>query len=207
MTKTLALQSVGMILRELVRHPIRYFVHGWNWKSAVLSSTIRSTLFFAVNAGAGLEAARSAFVTELVFRATTAGFYGSITQAFRSAQPPWPGTLAAMLLLPAAAHLLEGVVHRMRGTAELAASIGASVALTVVSTAFNLFAMRRGALIVGQGSRSLWSDLRRTPSLLLAFVGHGCSTLGRLTTLAVEATERRLVRRCTRPGNCSLDRS
>jgi hypothetical protein len=41
---------------------------------------------------------------------------------------------------------------------------------TMVTTSFNLFAMRRGALIVGEGAHSLLADLRRLPRLIVAFV-------------------------------------
>lgn len=70
----------------------------------------------------------------------------------------------ALMLLPAVSHGLELVVHWIRGTPELALSIAASVLLTCVSTAFNLFAMRRGIFVVGDGQRSIVDDLRRTPA-------------------------------------------
>ncbi|HKY22251.1 MAG TPA: hypothetical protein VJM31_13640 [Vicinamibacterales bacterium] len=161
--------SVGCVLQNLFRHPVQYFVRRWNWKSAVLSSLVRSTLFFAANLGAGLPAARSAFLTELVFRATTAGFYGALTQAFRDVRPAWTGTVAGMILLPVTTHLLEFIVHYLRGTARLGESIALSVAFTALSTSFNLYAMRRGAFTVGDGSHSLWRDLGRVPTLLLDF--------------------------------------
>jgi hypothetical protein len=172
--------TVGQILAGLVRHPVPRLVRRWNWKSALLSSIVRSALFFWANLDAGAAAARAALLTELLLRGTTAGFYGALTQAFRPARPEWAGTLAALLVLPAASHLGEFGVHWLGGTPRLAASIGASVTFTVVSTAFNLFAMRRGALIVGAGSDSIWSDLRRTPRLLVAFVGVGCGAIHRI---------------------------
>jgi hypothetical protein len=55
-----------------------------------------------------------------------------------------------------------------------------SVVLTMVSTSFNLFAMRRGALIVGADSRSLLVDLREVPRLLCAFAG--CAVRGMLAS-------------------------
>ena len=161
--------SVGCVLRNLVRHPVRYFVRRWNWKSAVLSSLFRSTLFFIANLSAGLPAARSAFLTELIFRSATAGFYGALTQAFRDVRPPWAGTAAGMVVLPAATHLLEFLVHRWRGTERLGDSIALSIMFTAVSTSFNLYAMRRGTLTVGSGSQSIWSDLRRVPGLIVDF--------------------------------------
>jgi hypothetical protein len=162
--------SVGVIVWRLARHPYQHVVRRWNWKSAVLSAIVRSSLFFMANLSAGADAARAAFLTEVLFRCSTAGFYGAVTHAFRDAQPPMAGTLAAMLILPVTTHLLEFIVHRLRGTVRLAASIELSIAFTAISTAFNLFVMRRGALVVGAGSESIWSDLRRMPLLAAAFV-------------------------------------
>src|SRR5262249_28557875 len=119
--------SVSGILRRLARHPIEHVVRRWNWKSAVLSTLVRSALFLAANAGAGADAARAAFLTELVFRSATAGFYGAVTQAFRDAQPAYAGMVAAMVILPVTTHLLEFVVHWLRGTVRLAASIELSI--------------------------------------------------------------------------------
>ncbi len=145
----------------------------WNYKSAVMSALCRAPLFFTANLTAGLDAATAAFVTELCFRLVTAGFYGGVTQAFRRVEPALHGTIGALIVVPGVAHTLEWLVHWWRGTPELAASIGASVVFTVLSTSFNLFAMRRGALIVGGGSDSLLTDLRRIPRLMLSFIAAG----------------------------------
>ena len=105
--------------------------------------------FFGANRAAGLDAAVAAMITEFCFRISTAGFYGAVTQAFRRVEPPHAGTIAAMVVLPLLTHSLEFVVHWWRGTPELGLSILASVMFTAVSTSFNLFAMRRGAFVVG----------------------------------------------------------
>src|SRR5262245_15617489 len=119
---------------DLVRRPHVYVVRRWNWKSAFLSSLLRSTIFFFTNLDAGVAAAQAALLTELVFRGATAGCYGALTQAFRDARPAWAGTVAAMILLPAVSHTLELAVHWVRGTPRLAESIVASVVFTVLST-------------------------------------------------------------------------
>lgn len=162
--------SALAVIRLVMRHPWQYLLRRWNYKSAVMSSLIRAQLFFVVNLAAGPEAAVAAMLTEFVFRFTMAGVYGALTQAFRHVQPERIATLVAMILLPTVGHSLEFVVHLMRGTPHLAVSIAASVALTAVSTAFNLYAMRRGAFITGEGSGTLWSDLIRVPALMAAFL-------------------------------------
>jgi hypothetical protein len=65
----------------LLRHPYKYLLQRWNWKSAVLSSLLRASLFFVTNLVAGLPAAIAAMKTELVFREITSGFYGALTEA------------------------------------------------------------------------------------------------------------------------------
>jgi len=162
--------SVKDVLLRLVRHPVKYLCHNWNWKSALLSSILRASLFFATNLSAGLPAAMAALKTELVFRAMTSGFYGAITEAFREAEPPWTAALTVMFLLPIANHSIELLVHWIRGTHNLFSSILASVVLTAFSTLFNFYLMRRGAMIVGSGRGSLGTDLSHMPKLTVDFV-------------------------------------
>jgi hypothetical protein len=162
--------SAREVLSRLARHPWDGVLRQWNWKSAGLSAVTRAALFFAANVTAGWRAAAGAFVTELVFRACTSGFYGAITEAFVPVRPVWTAALTTMVLLPVLSHTLEFAVHFVRGTPELSRSIAVSAAFTVLSTAFNLFAMRRGVLVVGAGRGSIAADLRRLPGLIGAFV-------------------------------------
>lgn len=148
----------------------------WNYKSALISAMCRGPLFFVTNLPAGVAAALGAMWAECLFRLVAAGFYGALTQAFRRIEPPVAGTLGALLVLPLLGHSVEFLVHWLRGTPYLGASMAASMAFTAVTTTFNLFAMRRGALIVGDGSRPLWHDLARMPSLVAAFLLSGAPT-------------------------------
>ena len=63
--------------------------------------------------------------------------------------------VSATVILPLVSHGLEIVVHLARGTPELLVSILASASLTVLSTSFNVFAMRRGALTTGEGRHAI----------------------------------------------------
>jgi hypothetical protein len=171
--------SVGAVLHWMAFHPWESLAKRWNYKAAILSSILRASLFGATNLSAGGDAALAAMTTELCFRFATSGFYGAMTQAFRRVEPARTGTMAAVIVLPVIAHSLEFVVHWWRGTAVLGPSIAASVLFTVLSTTFNLFAMRRGTLIVGSGRRSLLSDLAHMPRLLVLFVATAARSLVR----------------------------
>lgn len=164
------LRTVGSVMYCLVSNPREYLVRRWNWKSAVTSSLTRGGIFFTANLSAGLDAAIGALITEFTFRTLTSGFYGALIQAFRRAEPAWTAVVATMIILPLCNHSLEFVVHWSRGTPKLARSIVASVCFTIISTTFNLYAMRKGALVVGADSRSLWWDMKQMPRLILSFV-------------------------------------
>jgi hypothetical protein len=138
-----------------------------------MSSLLRAGIFFLTNLAAGWHAAVAAMFAEVALRSVTSGFYGAITEAFAGAQPAWQAIAAAMVLLPLMAHSLEFLVHWLRHTPELKFSIGTSVAFTAISTAFNLYAMQRGVLIVGHGSRPLHEDLIRVPGLIVQFLVAG----------------------------------
>lgn len=162
--------TVRAVLASLCRHPFQLLIANWNWKSAILSSLIRSIIFFAANFDAGRNAALAAMLTELIYRGCTAGFYASLTQAFRHVRPVWQANLAAMVLLPLVSHSTELFIHWVRATPNLFFSILSSAIFTSFSTAYHLFAMRNGAMIVGLDAQSLRSDLQRTPRILFQFI-------------------------------------
>jgi hypothetical protein len=165
--------TVGGVISGILRDPAGKLVRRWNWKSALLSSLLRAGIFFLTNLTAGWEAAVGAMLAELVLRSLTSGFYGAITEAFSAAQPVWKATAVTMFGMPILNHGLEFLVHWQRHTPALKTSIAASMAFTSLSTAFNLYAMRRGVLTVGGQSKSLVHDLVRIPVLLVHFVCEG----------------------------------
>lgn len=173
-------RTVGEVFRSLAGHPWEMLGRRWNYKSAVLSSLVRASIFFGVNASAGMDAAVGAAMAEMALRLLTSGFYGALTQSFRQVEPRATAMLTAMVLLPAIAHSLELVVHWARGTPALAASITVSMAFTILSTAFNLFAMRHGVLIVGDGRRSMREDLAAMPRVVALFVADAARSVVRV---------------------------
>jgi hypothetical protein len=188
MTEALSLSAA---LHRVVLDPGGSLLQRWNWKSALLSSLVRGTLFFATNLRYGFDAAAGAMLAEFCLRAATSGFCGALTQAFRSVRPAWKGMLAVLILLPIANHALEIAMHWLRGTPELFLSIGVSVSFTALSTSFNYFAMRRGLLTVGQGSQGLLRDLTQMPRLICAYCAAGAGLIVRAATAPWRSAPRR----------------
>jgi hypothetical protein len=122
----------------------------------------------------------AAMSVELLYRGFSAGFFGALTQAFRQAQPAWLATVTALILIPLTSHSFEFAIHAARGTPKLITSIVSSVVFTIISTLFNLYAMRRGVLIVGSGGRSLRADFRALPRIIGDFVAAGPLSLWRI---------------------------
>ena len=158
--------SAGAVLWRLLSRPQDFLVRKWNWKSAVLSAVSRCCLFFLMNLGAGWKKAVGAMVTELVLRALTAGWFGSVSQAFSGVRPLWKAVAVVVPLVAVCQHPLELLVHWLRGTPRLPASIAASVVFTALSNAAELALMRKGALVVGAEGRPLWEDLATIPGLM-----------------------------------------
>ena len=162
--------AVKAVLADLVRRPRHHLVARWNWKAAFVSGVVRGLLFLAVTRGSGVEAAGAALGVEFAYRVASTGGWSALTQAFRRATPGWAAGLVVMVAIPVTAHALEFGIHLLAGTVELGRAMAASMALTVASAAFTLFAMRRGVLIVGDADQqSFRRDLAALPGLVAGF--------------------------------------
>lgn len=161
--------TVAAVFLRLARHPSAFLLRRWNWKSATLSCLIRGSIFFAVNLVSDFAGASRALLLEISIVSVTAGFYGSFIQAFRTAKPEWAATLTVMMM-PLLHHTLEFLIHSFGGTRRLAPSILISIVFSALSACFNLYAMRRGVLIVGKQRQSFVSDLKQLPGVVLGFL-------------------------------------
>ena len=157
--------TLDQVVAQLRREPGELLIRRWNWKTALSSSIWRSSIFLAANLRSGWDAALGAMLAEFFYRAIFAGFYGALTQSFRQVEPRWKGAVAAVVTLVLVSHTMEFGLHWLRGTPNLWTSIGASLCFTVVSTLFNVHAMRRGVLVTGEDAQSFLADLRMLPGL------------------------------------------
>jgi hypothetical protein len=149
----------GSVRRALTDLP-RTIARAWNWKAAVLSAIGRASLFFLTNLPAGVDAAVAAAGTEIGYRLLAAGFYGTLTERFARLEATRGSTVAALIVIPGIAHAIEYLVHRGAGTAMAGTSVLVSIAVSIMTTRLNLFAMRQGLLVVDGASATLRSDLR-----------------------------------------------
>ena len=175
--RTQASHRVFDVFKYLVRHPIEMLVYRWNWKAAVLSALLRAPIFFITYLFKkdGLKLAVGAAVAQSIYRFIFGGVNGAIIQSFSKVEPAWHAVLTVPLILAALSHLMEYVVQSIydnqTGVDGKNNAITVSIMISAISAVFNLFAMRRGALLVkDESEQSIWRDLRRMPWLALEFL-------------------------------------
>jgi hypothetical protein len=185
--------SFFRILAGLLRHPQRVLFL-WNWKSALLSILLRGPIFVVATIRRGRDATLSAFVTECVFCAVSGGFYGAIVQNLRNAEPEWLTVVFLTVLVPGTFQILEYLLHWLHGTPHLRVAELVSIGVSAISSLFNWYAMRRGALLVGGEGDSFGYDLRRLPGLIFSFIiALPRSLTKRRETLPVSARTRKII--------------
>jgi hypothetical protein len=163
------------ITAYLLKHPWRGMILRWNWKAATLSALLRASIYLTAYFKHGMAEAIGVTLVLSIFRFLFGGVNGAIIQSYRRVQPAWHAVLTVPLLLAALSHLIEFVVltgyDQVFGTVGKKNAILISVVVSIISAIFNLFAMRRGALIVRDESmQSFWRDLIRMPWLIFEFI-------------------------------------
>ena len=172
--------SAGQALLALLRHPWRSVVLRWNGKAALLSALFRGIVFLAASIKSHHAGRWSAVLAEALFGAVCAGFFGTLTQALRFADPQWAAELLLAGIFPILFQVADFCLHAALGTQVFRIGMIASAVFTALSAAFNLYIMRRGTLLVGEEGNRFTQDLSALPRLAFLFVVSGIgSSYGR----------------------------
>ena len=152
-------------------HPqvLRQVFSCWNWKCALMSATVRSSIYFAAMLRTGLSGSLAVVFVEILYVTLTAGIYAGLQQKSLALRPRALGNLAIVLGVPGLAQSLDWLVHQLSGAAATNKATFAVCVFTLLSALFHLHVMRNGAFLTGHG-RSLADDFRRMPRLIAGFV-------------------------------------
>lgn len=142
----------------------------WNWKTALCSGFYRGPAFFFASLKLGLAEALRAAGAEFLLFAAMAGFTGALIQHIRFLQPVWLRMTLLLAGVPAILHTGEWFGHTLLGTPARNRGVAFSVVLSIVAALFNLYAMRKGALVAGREGDSFLLDLARFPRLIGGFL-------------------------------------
>lgn len=178
-------QSIGAVWASIRHNPALILRH-WNYKSAIFSGLFRAPIFFFTylqfagknrNAKETIMLALGAAAAQFAYRFVFAGINGSLIQMFRRVEPAWQALVVIMLLIPAVSHTLEFIVQHTYAfatgtTQQTDEAIVRSICVSIISALFNLFAMRRGLMLVGKDEdrKSIWGDMKHTPVVVVEFV-------------------------------------
>jgi hypothetical protein len=146
----------------MLRCPRQVFVTDWNWKAALMSAAFRGTVYAFAAVPRGPGALWGVWI-ELAFRFAVGGFWGSLLQAYRGAEPAWLAGIFAAAVLPASVHVLEYFALKTGGAAHIGVGMFLSILVTVGSLVVNWLLMRKGLFVTGDGAGTLISDFRRLP--------------------------------------------
>lgn len=171
--------SAGQALLTLLRHPWRCVVLRWNGKAALLSAICRGIVFLIASIRSHHAGRFSGVLVEALFGAVCAGFFGTLTQTLRFADPEWFAELLLAGIYPLLFQLCDLFFHAALGTQVFRIGMIASAVFTALSAAFNLYIMRRGTLLVGKDGNSFAHDLSALPRLALLFVASGAVNVWR----------------------------
>jgi hypothetical protein len=183
--------SVGQALLALLRNPWRHLVLRWNGKAALLSAIFRAIIFLVASIKSHHAGRSSGVLAEALFGALSAGFFGTLTQWLRFAEPQWAAELLLAGILPLLFQIGDLFFHAALGTRVFHTGMIASAVFTALAAAFNLYIMRRGAMLVGEEERPFMQDISAMPRLIFLFVLAGALGPWRF---AVEVVNRRTAR-------------
>ncbi|MEK7724393.1 MAG: hypothetical protein AAB336_08610 [Acidobacteriota bacterium] len=182
--------TVSGVFKHIFSHPIEMFVLRWNWKAALFSGVMRGSIYLITHIKHGWKAALGAMSVEFVFRVIVSGAFGSLVQAFHKATPTWLSALVVMFMLPVVTHTIEFTLHSLNGDQSKISAIIVSVSFSIISMMFNLFAMRRGTLLVkDENQQTLWQDIKQFPAIIGEFVAYPFIWLWRKTKKKTEELE------------------
>jgi hypothetical protein len=169
--------TIGGVSQYLMHHPLDAVLWRWNWKAGLLSALMRSLIFLGAYLWKkeALWLAIGAMLAQFAFRMLFGGINGALIQAYTKVEPAWQAVLTVPLILAFVSHVIEFFVQtaydNYAGTSSKGKAIIASVIVSMLSAVFNLFAMRRGALLVKDDKQqSLLKDLKRFPLITAQFI-------------------------------------
>jgi hypothetical protein len=168
--------SIREVLKVLLKNPL-VIIWRWNWKSAVLSGLLRGPIFFMAYKKEGYAVAIGAMFAQTFSRMLFGGVNGAIIQSFSRVEPEWHAFLTVPLVLAAFSHLIEFIVQsaydNYYGSASMGKAITVSIAISILSAIFNLFAMHRGSFLVkDERQQSLLKDFGNVPRLVFGFIAY-----------------------------------
>jgi hypothetical protein len=137
----------------------------WNWKVAMLTAVLRGMACVWALRHVELHARQHFGAVEAAFVLLTCGSFSALQQQSLKIRTEALAWLACVIAVPLTSLSCDAALHFWldgRNTKQLGV---AALIFTVLSATFHWHMIRNGALLVGEESHSLSTDLKRIPKL------------------------------------------
>jgi hypothetical protein len=145
---------------------VMYPLTHWNWKVAMLTAVLRGLACVWALRHVELHARQHFGMVEAAFVLLTCGSFSALLQQSLKIAPEAMAWVACVLVVPLTSLGCDAAIHFWldgRQTRQLGLP---ALVFTVVSATFHWHMIRNGALLVGEESHSLATDLKRIPRLV-----------------------------------------
>jgi hypothetical protein len=145
------------------------FTH-WNWKAAAITAFFRGSACILALRHADMYTRQHFGAVEAAYVLLTSGFFSALQQQFLDAKPRKLAWFTVVLAIPFTSLAADALVHMwLNHISPHALGVGALI-FTFVSAMFHWHIMQNGAMLVGENSSSLVTDLKRMPRLFWSFL-------------------------------------
>lgn len=166
-----------------------YALRHWNWKVALMTAVLRGSACVAALRHMEHHARNHFGVVEAAFVLLTCGFFSALQQQSLEIPSEWLAWFTCVFVIPLTSLGIDGGLHFWldgRDTRQLGVP---GLIFTVVSATFHWHMIRNGALLVGEESHTLATDLKRIPRLTITYFTAPAIALWRLASMLVAKTE------------------
>jgi hypothetical protein len=144
------------------------FTH-WNWKVALMTAVLRGLACVAALWRMEAHARNHFGLVEAAFVLLTCGFFSALQQQSLWIRSEWLAWFSCVVVVPLTSLGCDAALHFWldgRQTRQLGIP---ALVFTVLSATIHWHIIRNGALLVGEESHSLSTDLKRIPRLLASY--------------------------------------
>ncbi len=148
------------------RAEVLYPLTHWNWKVAMLTAVLRGLACVWALRHVEMHVRQHFGMVEAAFVLLTCGSFSALQQQTLKIRREAMAWLACVIVVPLTSLSCDAALHFWldgRQTRQLGL---AGVIFTLVSATFHWHMIRNGALLVGEESHSLATDLKRIPKLV-----------------------------------------
>lgn len=166
----------------------------WNWKAALITAICRAGACMAALWHTPLHAREHFGAVEAAYVLLTAGIFSAWQQQALDVKPRRLAWVITVLAIPLGSLAADSALHMWLDRGNMRALGIGAIIVTIVSAVFHWHVMQNGALLVGEGSRTLTEDMRQMPRLVASFAAAPVQwvlrrTQGRATASEAEELE------------------